>query len=141
MDFTWEALANAQRSLEELRSQISNLKRTALSQEKLAKVDAYKQKFNAAISNDLNMPQALAVVWEVVKSNIPSLDKHDVLMDFDEVLGLDLRREIKQKIVPEYIKERMMKRERLRRETKFAEADQIRREIEEAGYVVEDKKA
>ena len=87
------------------------------------------------------MPQALAVVWEVVKSNIPSLDKHDVLMDFDEVLGLDLRREIKQKIVPEYIKERMMKRERLRRETKFAEADQIRREIEEAGYVVEDKKA
>ncbi len=98
LNFTWEGLANAAKSLEELRLHVSHLnpptggqnsKRNALSEEKLEKVDAYRKKFDEALANDLNMPQALAVVWEVVKSSIPSRDKYDLLMDFDEVLGFN----------------------------------------------------
>lgn len=145
MNFTWDALSNAQRSLEELRRQAVAIRnqvkqRTIVAPEKLAKINEYRKKFDDAIESDLNMPQALAVVWEVVKSNIPSQDKYDLMLDFDDVLGLDLRRKPTQKNIPEEIKRLMEEREKLRKEKKFAQADELRREIEAAGYVVEDKK-
>ncbi|OGG30421.1 cysteine--tRNA ligase, partial [Candidatus Gottesmanbacteria bacterium RIFCSPLOWO2_01_FULL_49_10] len=102
MNFTWEALTAAQNALSELRLQLSAIsrqqsERTTLSEEKLEKVDAYRKKFDKALSHDLNMPQALAVAWEVVKSNIPSPDKYDLILDFDEVLGLQLQQTAKSK--------------------------------------------
>ncbi|MEK7544006.1 MAG: cysteine--tRNA ligase [Patescibacteria group bacterium] len=95
INFTWEALGGAKRALEELRSAISNIKyqisnRNTLSTEKLEKIDTYREKFNEALGNDLNMPEALAVTWEAVKSNIPSQDKYDLVVDFDEILGFNL---------------------------------------------------
>ena len=105
-------------------------------------IDAYRKKFDASITDDLNMPQALAVVWEVVKSNIPSQDKYDLLMDFDEVLGLDLKNVSRLAShvseIPKEIEKLMRKREAMRKEKKFDEADQIRKQIEEKGYTIED---
>ncbi len=144
MNFTWEALGGAQNALKELRSAMLNAKcqmpnRTILSEEKLEKVDAYREKFNDALSHDLNMPQAVAAVWEVVKSNIPSQDKYDLLMDFDEVLGLQLSAVSNQpSAIPQEVKDLGTKREELRREKKFAEADEVRKVIEVKGYTVED---
>ena len=151
MNFTWEALGGAAKALKELKEHVSSIKshvseRTTLSSDKLKKVDAYREKFDEALGNDLNIPQALAVVWEVVKSNIPSQDKYDLLIDFDEVLGLelsainDLPRNSGQELsaIPEEIKNLTQKREALRKEKKFAEADTVRKQIEEKGYMVED---
>jgi len=149
MNFTWEALGGAQNALEELREHASSIKRqaeskdrTQLSEEKLEKVDAYREKFNEALANDLNTPQALAVVWEVAKSNIPSQDKLDLLLDFDEVLGLGLARESRVKSkkteIPEEIQRLLGIREKLRKEKKFAEADAVRKEIEAKGFILED---
>ena len=119
---------------------VSSRKRTQLSEEKLEKVDEYREKFNEALSNDLNMPQALAVAWEVIKSNIPSEDKYDLLMSFDEILGLNLKSQIPmtKEEIPEDIKALAEKREQLRKEKKFDEADGVRKGIEEKGYTVED---
>ncbi len=148
INFTWEAFTAAQNALNQLRFsisnfkfQISNLKRTSLSEEKLAKTDTFRDKFKAALEDNLNMPQALAVAWEVVKSNIPSQDKYDLLVDFDEVLGLNLKSQIsmtKQEKVPKEIQILVDKREQLRRENKFEDADKIRKAIEEKGFFVED---
>ncbi|MBI5619927.1 cysteine--tRNA ligase, partial [Candidatus Gottesmanbacteria bacterium] len=95
LNFTWTALESAQASLNELRAQVLSIKnqvsRHTLSPEKVEKVDAYRKKFGEALANDLNMPEALAAVWEVIKSNIPSQDKYDLLMDFDEILGFGLK--------------------------------------------------
>ncbi len=143
-NFTWKALANAAKSLEELRLQASSikhqaLKRNTLSQEKLAKVDEYRKKFDQALANDLNMPQALAVVWEVIKSNIPPGDKYDLLLDFDEVLGLRLSAISRQPSeVPQDIKTLAQEREELRKQKKFKEADGVRQQIEDLGFVLED---
>ena len=144
LNFTWPALEAAHAALKELRSQLSALRlqlsdRTTLSQEKLEKIDAYRKQFDAALANELNMPQALAVVWEVVKSNIPSQDKYDLLMDFDEVLGLQLSAvSYQSSVIPREIEELVQKREELRKQQKFAEADEARKQIEEKGYTVED---
>jgi len=144
LNFTWEALTSAQNALNEVRSSIANLKtaeRSILSEDKLKKIDAYRKKFDASITDDLNMPQALAVVWEVVKSNIPSPDKYDLLMDFDEVLGLNLKSQISrpnEEKIPDEIKQLVDEREKLRQEKKFRESDELRKQIEGKGYVIED---
>ena len=116
------------------------MKRTALSEEKLQKIDAYRKKFREALENDLNMPQALAIVWEVIKSNIPPTDKYDLIMDFDEVLGLSqLSAGSSQQVaIPKEIQELVSQREMLRTEKKYSEADEVRNMIEGKGYVIED---
>lgn len=144
LNFTWEALQSAQLSLGQLREHVLHcksqaLKRMTLSQEKLAKVEVYRKKFDSAIGDDLNMPQALAVVWEVIKSNIPSQDKYDLMIDFDEVLGLGLRDFKEKKIaISQKVRELAAKRESLRKEGKFTQADKVRKQISSLGFLLED---
>lgn len=145
LNFTWEAVGSAQKSLIELRAQISGIKdkvseRNTLSREKLEKVDAFKNRFDEALENDLNTPQALAVVWDLLKSNVPAQDKYDLLMDFDDVLGLKLseHRAAGFDVIPQEIQDLVAKREALRKEKKFAESDIMRDEIMKRGYELED---
>jgi len=94
MNFTWENLVGMQKSWERLTAQLRTAKneqqRTVLSPEKLEKVDSYRERFFALMENDLNTPEATSLIWEVMKSNIPGADKYDLIIDFDEVLGLNL---------------------------------------------------
>jgi cysteinyl-tRNA synthetase len=92
-----------------------------------------------AINNDLNTPQALAVVWSMLKSNIPSEDKYDLLISFDEVLGLNLAQVESQDVtIPDNIKSLLEERETLRTEGKFKEADSVRQKIMDLGYTIKD---
>lgn len=142
LNFTFEALEDAANTLQRLRRRMEEFReereRTTLSQEKLEKVDGYRQQFGAALENDVNLPEALAVVWQVVKSNIPGPDKYELLLHFDEVLGLDLSRVSGASEASKEIQEMVEERNRLRGEGKFEEADKVREEIENQGYVLED---
>ena len=145
MNFTWDSLQAAQNGLERLRTQVNSLKvetdRTILSEEKEEKVETFRNDFLEALSDDLNTPKALAVLWEMLKSNIPSEDKYDLAMSFDEVLGLNLKvLQVKQVLqVSQEAKELMGKREQLRKEGKYEEADKIRDEIQALGFNISDK--
>lgn len=143
LNFTWESLQAAQNALEKLRNQVSALKnqgdRTILSEEKETKVEEFRNQFLDSLNDDLNTPKALAVVWEMLKSNIPSTDKYDLIMSFDEVLGLGLSAISNDQLpISNEIKELLQKREELRKEKRFEEADKIRKEIENLGFVVND---
>ncbi len=149
LNFTWEGLTAAQKSLEGLRTQIRNSqfaiynnenRRAVLSPDKLSKIEALRTKFEEALQNDLNIPQALAVVWEVVKSNIPSPDKYDLLLSFDEVLGLDLKnsQSTPRIEIPPAIQALADQRETARKDKDFQKADTLRKQIEEKGFIVED---
>jgi cysteinyl-tRNA synthetase len=144
-NFTWDALAGAQKALIDLRGMVASWKegaRMQLSEEKLGKIDDMRKKFNEALENDLNVPAALAVVWEMAKSNIPSGDKYDLILDFDRVLGLKLNEQCimnnAQYEIPSQIKELVDKRNQLRSEKKFSESDEVRKQIEASGYLLED---
>ena len=94
MNFTWQALESASKGLKRLQSLVISLQssaRTTLSREKNEKVNEYRNKFNKAINDDLNTSKAMAVMFEMLKSNIPSEDKYDLAISFDEVLGLNLK--------------------------------------------------
>jgi cysteinyl-tRNA synthetase len=114
-----------------------------LTAENLKKVDGFRKRFVESLENDLNIPGALSIVWEMAKSNIPSPDKYDLIMDFDEVLGLDLAKyetedNEHETELPEDIQQLIAKRNLLRQEKNFQEADSVRKEIEEKGYTLED---
>ena len=94
MNFTWQALDGALKGLKRLQQTVNNLQisaRTILSEEKNQKMEDYRIKFNLAINDDLNTSKAMAVMFEMLKSNIPNPDKYDLAIFFDEVLGLRLK--------------------------------------------------
>ena len=151
-NFTWSALAAAQTAYDKLnkfvkdsgsnppagRAGIQDI-RIQLSKEKAKKLDQYRLRFEEAVNNDLQFPRALAVMWEMMKSNIPDYDKADALRDWDEILGLRLGVLKSEEVqIPEQIREMSQKREILRRDGKFVEADELRVEMEKLGWGIED---
>ena len=142
MNFTWQGLASAQTALGKLRELVwgwkSHKGRKIITREDAAKAQSFSQKFQEKTGNDLNIPEALAVVWEVAKSNLPDPDKLDLVLGFDEILGLGLEKVEK---VEKVVEELVTKREELRKKGKWQEADELRRKIEDAGFVVEDTAA
>jgi cysteinyl-tRNA synthetase len=140
-NFTWEALNAAQEGYKKLKEYILTLQkqtqRTQLSPEKLTKVKEYQYQFLEAISNDFQIPQALAVAWEMLKSNIPSNDKIDLIYDFDQVFGLNLR-EIKEETIPQEIIDLAEKRQQAKQSQDYQTADTLRNQINKLGYKIED---
>lgn len=97
LNFTWEALSGANTALLKLRKMYHGFladseQRTVLSEEKMAQIEKYQAEFRSAIENDLAMPKALATIWGMVKSNIPNYDKAELLLEWDQVLGLGVDR-------------------------------------------------
>lgn len=143
LNFTWGGLDAAQKALRNLRAQALSTKaqktRTLLSKEKEEKISKYTKEFFEAVYDDLNTPKAVATLWEAVKSNIPGSDKYDLLLSFDEVLGLGLRELEEERFeVPEKVEKLLKKRRELRKKNEFKKADEVRGQIEEEGFVIED---
>ncbi len=140
-NFTFEALKAAKISLKNLQDMVRSLpketQRTVLSEEKLKKIDDYRQQFVNFISNDFQIPQALASTWEMLKSNIPSPDKLDLLFEFDQVFGLKLN-EVTEVTIPPDILAIAQKREKARLSKDFRQSDELRKEINKRGYQIED---
>lgn len=84
-NFTWEALEAAQNAF-------NKLKKLVDSWPDGGKVDeAYRAKFVEKIENDLNTPQALAVLWTMVKDKeVKPEDKKATAQNFCKILGLGL---------------------------------------------------
>ncbi len=138
MNFTWEALKGAQNALNRLRKEIAGF------DEPKVGCAQYEKDFLEAVNDDLNIPKALSVVWEVLASSYPTSAKAETLFKFDQVLGLSLKDSKKllkqrEKEMPEEIKKLFEERNQLRKDKKYEEADKIRDKIIQMGYRVEDK--
>jgi len=86
------------------------------------------------------MPQAIAVVWEMLKKESSDQVKYSLLLDWDRVLGLDLNHPKTYNIREpnEEVKNLVEERERLRKEKRWEEADDLRKKIEKKGWLLED---
>jgi cysteinyl-tRNA synthetase len=138
MTFSWEAMANAQNSIDNLYEKVAELK-TSVKNIKLGKVgQEYKNEFLKTVNDDLDMPKALALMWKMIKDDLISdQEKYSLLIDFDNVFGLELKK-IKKTKIPKEIKELAEKREDFRKKKDWTAADEIRKKIESLGYGVED---
>ena len=133
-NFTWEALESAQKGYSNLLNTISLLG------DKVGKVDeTFKKLFSEKIADDFNISQGLAVLFEMLKSDISPADKFATAIDFDKVLGLKLNEKTQKKTkVPEEVKKLVEEREIARKEKNWAKSDELRDKIKELGYEVKD---
>ena len=98
--------------------------------------DAWEHAFWEAIEDDLHLPRALAVVWELVRSDAPAGVKARLLQAFDRVLGFDLMAQPAE--VPDAVRALLDEREALRRRGDLDQADALRGSIAAAGFHVRD---
>lgn len=145
LNFTWEALQASQNALDKLQGISSKLKeKTSFFARLLAKTDTnYKQEFTDAINDDLNMPEAVAVLWKLVKDDtVSDASKYKTLTDFDRVLGLCLTQATssKQQVleIPKELQQLLNKRATARKNKDWTTSDQLRDQIKGLGYEVKD---
>lgn len=141
LNFTWEALESSQNALNRLRD---GYKKHSEGSSKIDEniIEEYKTKFNEAINDDLNMPVAMSVIWDVVKNPNKSKQLADLLLDFDKVLGIDIQKDEnkQEERLPEEIEELVNKRKEARENKNWALSDKIRDQLKEKGYAVKDTK-
>ena len=134
LSFSWEALESAQNGLNNLYSDIQSLGNT-----KGAISPKYKERLLESINDDLNMPQILALISEVLKSNLKNEDKLTTILEFDKVLGLNLGNIKLEKVnIPANIKTLAEERLEARTEKNWSESDRLRDEINKLGWDIED---
>ena len=143
MEYGDEAIQAARNGLSHLRNQVRHVKDACLGEAPASPsggAGELKAKFTEALNDDLNMPRAMAVVQEALKSDVPPREKLAVVLDFDAVLGFDLARVGEAPALPRDIQEKAAAREKARREKNWALSDQLRDELQALGYVVQDGK-
>ncbi len=97
----------------------------------------FKENFIEAISDNLNMSGAFAVISEVLKSDEKPENIVATVLDFDKVLGLELESELKISDDSE-LNEILSQREQARKSGDFAKSDELREKILSLGYTVLD---
>ncbi|MBU6426851.1 cysteine--tRNA ligase [Patescibacteria group bacterium] len=131
--FSFDALEAALNALNRLKNTMNDYPRGG------TVINSYKERFGAYISDDLDMPKALALVWELLKDDTQSpADKRATILDFDRVFGLNLGIEDKSSKVPFEIQALVLEREKARAAKDWSKADKLRVEIENGGYEVKD---
>lgn len=140
LNFTWGAIDSAQKSLHRLRYLASTQKNGNENVDEDI-LNKYKQEFLEAINDDLNIPLAISIAWEVAKQEKKSNKYYELLMKFDEVLSLNLNDVSEESlIIPEEIAKLLEDRKKARESKDFELSDILRDKIKERGYAVKDTK-
>ncbi|MCF0125306.1 MAG: cysteine--tRNA ligase [Clostridia bacterium] len=138
LNFTWEGIESATKSLERLRNGY-RLHLQGNDEIDENEVNQYEERFHQAINDDLNMPLAMGVVWEVVRNENKTPKLAKLLEKFDTVLGIEIEKQEEIEI-PEEIIEIAEKRKQAREVKDWAKSDELRDLIDEKGYIIKDKK-
>ncbi|HEY1459970.1 MAG TPA: cysteine--tRNA ligase [Casimicrobiaceae bacterium] len=133
MNFTWDALDAAGTALDRLRSGIHALPDAG-------EPDAgYLERFEREINDDLNVPRALALAWEVLRGELPGAAKKATLLAFDRVFGLGLATWVpRTEAIPESVSALAAARAAARAAKQWSEADRLRALLHQAGWEMED---
>lgn len=133
LNFTWESLDGAATALNRLRLAAYEWGAPG------ALDEGYMDRFAEQMNDDLNMPRAVALTWDLAKSDLPAPIKKATLLEFDRILGLRLADwKPTEEAVPEEILALVQQRRQARKEKRWQDADALRAQVVAAGYVVED---
>ena len=141
LNFTWDGIEAASKSLERLRE---GYQKHFIGTEDVSInfINESEEKFHKAINDDLNMPLAMSVVWEVVRHPVKSKKIADLLLKFDTVLGLKIDNPPKQisEEIPQEILDLVEQRNLARKLKDWEKSDRLRDEISNKGYIIKDTK-
>ena len=133
MTFSWE-------SLEAARTSLNRLYETAYGWGEPSDPDAKMvERFFESLNDDLGMPRAMAVLWELVRSGLDDRVKKATLLKFDEILGLEIVDWTPEEVaVPEEVTTLLRAREAARNQKNWGRADELRDEIIALGFLLDD---
>ena len=140
LNFTWEGIDSTAKSLERLR----NGYKTHLNGKDEVKdeiINQFEEKFHKAINDDLNMPAAMGIVWEVIRYENKSPDLAKLLLKFDTVLGIKIDEDTKlsnKEQIPEEIMKLVQERKEARKNKDWNKSDELRDLINSKGYDIKD---
>ena len=137
LNFTWDALAGAGRTLDRLRSRMAEWAR-APGTGTTPGCAGYEERFWRAVGDDLDTPKALVVLHELERDeSLPPAARYRSLAAFDRFLGLELAAAVGQ-VLPAGAEELIAGRERARAARDFAAADRLRDQLAGMGVEVTD---
>lgn len=143
LNFTWEGIDAASKSLERLRTSYQNHLngKDELTEEDTEKLNLAEENFHKAINDDLNMPLAMSFVWEVARFEKKNIEVAKLLAKFDSVLEIKIDEIMKEKEeIPEEIMQIVEQRKEARKNRDFQKSDELRDELLKRGYTVKDTK-
>jgi cysteinyl-tRNA synthetase len=133
LNFSPEGLAGADRALGQLRRRIASWSTAGDGPR-----GDFDQRFRASLEDDLDLPAAMALVAELGRSDLAPGAKAALLLDWDQVLGLDLGREPVRADLPPGAAELLEQRALARAGRDFATADRLRDELSAMRVIVTD---
>ncbi len=133
LNFSYESLDAAKQARQRLVKHTLELKEGTLDQKQI-------EEFTAIVNNNLNMPEAISYIWQLLKSNDLNLS---TLAEFDKVLGLNLIEEAKKQNdanenVSEEVKMLIKSRDEARTNKDWKKSDELRDELTKMDYEVID---
>lgn len=140
LNFTWEVIKSAQVSLDRLLEGALAHKNGVESVD-CAVIEAFRRDFEEAINDDLNIPRALGVAWNVIRYGKKSKDLFGLLVHIDSILGLDIAKagEAAANELPDpEIEELINRRQQARKDRNWKLADEIRDKLKGMGITLED---
>ncbi len=137
LNFTFEGMDSAKAGLKNLRTAVLSHK-GAPAELPADEREAIASAFGEAISDDLNIPKALGVVWNAVRRSEKSNGIFELMLEFDKVLGIDIAREPAKVEETEYTPDAEVQalidaRTAAKKAKNWAEADRIRDELAAQG--------
>lgn len=131
IDLSKKVLDNSENSYKRLKNIISEIK----DDKKLNK--KYLRKFEDAMDDDFNTAKALQVLWNLLRDE-KAKGKLRTIKKMDSVFGLNLLK--KEKIeIPRTVKKLAEERQKFRKEKDWKKSDELRKKINELGYIIEDR--
>ncbi len=138
LNFTWDALAAAERSLERRRARVAAWAADPGASGAPEAAAGYERRFWAAVDDDLDTAKALAVLAEMEgDEGLPAAARRRAALAFDRVLGLDLDRATGKELPPG-AEGLIARREAARAARDWAAADRLRDDLAALGVEVSD---
>jgi len=128
MDLTWNSLQAADETLTRWRTRMSewSTSNEATSDQEIAN----------AFSNDIDTPRAIMRLREIEKSDL--LNRRELFLFADQVLGLDLARPVAKKELTDQMQNLLSERVKARSEKRWADSDELRVQLENLGLQIKD---
>ncbi len=144
LNFTWAALEAAQKGLLSLRRLVQGSAKQPTGAGAAERAASFREDFLAAINDDLNLPKAIAVLWEASKANL-GRELYELAREWDQVLALDLCTgaveedgPLAREDLPPEVRALVEERDAARAEKNWTKSDALRQQLQEMGYVVKD---
>lgn len=139
MEFDFDILKQAKNALTRVRKEIITLKQKTEEQTTDISQHPYRQLFLEKIRDDVNIPQALAIFHEMIRSDISDIEKLSLAYDFDRVFGLEFENyQEKAAQIPEEVQKLLDERKVAREQKNWQRSDELRETISDLGFAVSD---